>query len=107
MVVGEEARLSSQESRRLARPLHSDSLPENTQIREQATEKREDKRPRLAQRGPKGNAGLVNSHTDPIQALLIVKVLVGITSTCLKPYNQRALTHVALVSGPHDFSVML
>ncbi|TNN64446.1 Cytidine deaminase [Liparis tanakae] len=32
-------RLSYQESRRLARPLHSDSLPENTQIREEATGK--------------------------------------------------------------------
>lgn len=34
------ARLSSQEGRRLARPLHSDSLPEYTQIREEATGKK-------------------------------------------------------------------
>ena len=37
---GGGACLASQESRRLARPLHSDSLPEYTQIREEATGKR-------------------------------------------------------------------
>ncbi|KAG7239640.1 hypothetical protein INR49_028576 [Caranx melampygus] len=49
------ARLSSQESRRLARPLHSDSLPEYTQIREEATGKKaEEKRPKeLSKSKPK------------------------------------------------------
>lgn len=46
------ARLSSQESRRLATLLHSDSLPEYTQIREEATGERR-KGARGTQRGPK------------------------------------------------------
>lgn len=64
------ARLSSQEGRRLARPLHSDSLPEYTQIREEATGKKgEEKGPRVAQRGPKGNSGPVSSHIDSTLSL--------------------------------------
>lgn len=41
------ARLSSQERRRLARPLHSDSLPEHTQIR---GKKENEKGPGVAER---------------------------------------------------------
>lgn len=51
--AGLRARLSSQESRRLARPLHSDSLPEYTQIREEATGKRRERDQKLLKEGQK------------------------------------------------------
>lgn len=70
------ARLSSQESRRLARPLHSDSLPEYTQIREEATggKKAEEKRPKVSHRGPEGNSCPLNSHTDPTLAHKMLEI---------------------------------
>lgn len=57
------ARLSSQESRRLATLLHSDSLPEYTQIREEATGERRKGTKRCSKRA-ESNPGPVNSHSD-------------------------------------------
>lgn len=47
--------LSTQEGRRLVRPLHSDSLPEYTQISEEATGKK--RRRKGSKRAKEGNSG--------------------------------------------------
>lgn len=78
----------------LTRPLYSDSLPEYTQIRQETTGKKgEEKGPRVAQRGPKGDSGPVNSHTDMSfahKSEIQMKIMVKNTSSLISDSDTSA-----------------